>query len=104
LYSVQIAHLHLSSLPTRRSSDLSSSSAKVTSTHNDTSSDVGGLAGRVTPFKGEVTDSYATGDVHASNGERVGGLIGSLSSSTVRSEEHTSELQSRFELVCRLLL
>src|SRR5699024_10423628 len=61
----------------------SSSSAKVTSTHNDTSSDVGGLAGRVTPFKGEVTDSYATGDVHASNGERVGGLIGSLSSSTV---------------------
>src|SRR5699024_12218618 len=27
-----------------------------------------------------------------------------LPSGTVRSEEHTSELQSRFELVCRLLL
>src|SRR5699024_12276876 len=28
----------------------------------------------------------------------------SLSNSRSRSEEHTSELQSRFELVCRLLL
>src|SRR5699024_11494424 len=28
----------------------------------------------------------------------------SMSFSTVRSEEHTSELQSRFDLVCRLLL
>src|SRR5207249_10344045 len=27
-----------------------------------------------------------------------------LRTSTVRSEEHTSELQSRFDLVCRLLL
>src|SRR5699024_12767445 len=27
-----------------------------------------------------------------------------FSSSSLRSEEHTSELQSRFELVCRLLL
>src|SRR5438067_9299978 len=29
---------------------------------------------------------------------------GSDSSTTARSEEHTSELQSRFDLVCRLLL
>src|SRR5437868_9155413 len=29
---------------------------------------------------------------------------GSLSGSASRSEEHTSELQSRFDLVCRLLL
>src|SRR5699024_12526684 len=32
----------------------------------------------------------------------MGGLIFSLFA--VRSEEHTSELQSRFDLVCRLLL
>src|SRR5699024_11933765 len=27
-----------------------------------------------------------------------------ISATTIRSEEHTSELQSRFDLVCRLLL
>src|SRR5699024_12359899 len=32
--------------------------------------------------------------------ERLGGSFGAQ----VRSEEHTSELQSRFDLVCRLLL
>src|SRR5437868_11976575 len=31
-------------------------------------------------------------------------LIGASSGIRVRSEEHTSELQSRFDLVCRLLL
>src|SRR5699024_12022762 len=31
-------------------------------------------------------------------------ILGSLSAFAVRSEEHTSELQSRFDLVCRLLL
>src|SRR5699024_11624454 len=30
--------------------------------------------------------------------------VSSSASSTSRSEEHTSELQSRFDLVCRLLL
>src|SRR5699024_12583679 len=32
------------------------------------------------------------------------GSTGSGSSARARSEEHTSELQSRFDLVCRLLL
>src|SRR5207249_11778441 len=31
-------------------------------------------------------------------------VVGRTTSSRVRSEEHTSELQSRFDLVCRLLL
>src|SRR5207249_8210899 len=45
---------------------------------------------------------------------KYGGLVGRLNrqgepippgdKSVVRSEEHTSELQSRFDLVCRLLL
>src|SRR5699024_12778419 len=38
--------------------------------------------------------------------ERNGGLLGEneLVAVNERSEEHTSELQSRFDLVCRLLL
>src|SRR2546422_7927799 len=32
------------------------------------------------------------------------GLVGELARLAVRSEEHTSELQSRLHLVCRLLL
>src|SRR2546422_2305618 len=32
------------------------------------------------------------------------GRIGTLPTKTLRSEEHTSELQSRLHLVCRLLL
>src|SRR5699024_11449843 len=35
---------------------------------------------------------------------QAGKDIGRLSSDGYRSEEHTSELQSRFDLVCRLLL
>src|SRR5699024_12122508 len=35
---------------------------------------------------------------------KTGSSSGSSSSFTARSEEHTSELQSRFDLVCRLLL
>src|SRR5699024_12432070 len=41
-------------------------------------------------------------------GESLGALPNAANNSpkffTVRSEEHTSELQSRFDLVCRLLL
>src|SRR5437868_11263786 len=36
--------------------------------------------------------------------ERLVGLAAEPAISTPRSEEHTSELQSRFDLVCRLLL
>src|SRR5438067_10000737 len=40
------------------------------------------------------------------DGQRIGARAGadSLPISQQRSEEHTSELQSRFDLVCRLLL
>src|SRR2546421_4020800 len=36
--------------------------------------------------------------------ETGGHLVGCLGGKTERSEEHTSELQSRSDLVCRLLL
>lgn len=60
----------------------SSSSATVTSTHNGKATDIGGLVGRNTPFRGEITDSFATGDVHAINGDNVGGLIGGTGANT----------------------
>src|SRR5690625_6143050 len=37
-------------------------------------------------------------------GEQVGAYVGSIDAIPDRSEEHTSELQSRGHLVCRLLL
>src|SRR5690606_41556513 len=40
----------------------------------------------------------------ASNGTPIAGARAALSSMPIRSEEHTSELQSRENLVCRLLL
>src|SRR5699024_11994399 len=51
----------------------------------------------------------AAGDDHVGAGLERGGGIGlrgqdGLRSPMPRSEEHTSELQSRFDLVCRLLL
>src|SRR5699024_11869757 len=47
---------------------------------------------------GEVTDFW-TFDLDDSGAE-----VGQLPGGEWRSEEHTSELQSRFDLVCRLLL
>src|SRR5699024_12344772 len=38
------------------------------------------------------------------NPEPEVGIVRGLAWTSVRSEEHTSELQSRFDLVCRLLL
>src|SRR5699024_12267022 len=51
----------------------------------------------------QTSDAAAVAGI--ATGERTGRLagLGALVMST-RSEEHTSELQSRFELVCRLLL
>src|SRR5699024_12573331 len=43
-------------------------------------------------------------DVHDLHASSVGSSLPILSAHGGRSEEHTSELQSRFELVCRLLL
>src|SRR5699024_12371446 len=91
--------------PTRRSSDL----------------EVGFGVGDEAPGKPEVAvepgvQEHPTVDFNADAGVADRGVIGlgfdpitprsatpaSALKSTVRSEEHTSELQSRFELVCRL--
>src|SRR5699024_12714131 len=85
-----VAHPDLHSFPTRRSSDL----AKLHRCYEQPGG-CGGSAGR--------------DDGSADNGSkrgRPGGGTGSPDAwgDRKRSEEHTSELQSRFDLVCRLLL
>src|SRR5207249_5308484 len=51
--------------------------------------------------RGDVAAVKAATDAGAAAARRVGELV---SVHVIQSEEHTSELQSRFDLVCRLLL
>ena len=52
-----------------------------------------------------ITRSGVISSVHSFTKSNVGPIFaGFLGFSVLRSEEHTSELQSRFDLVCRLLL
>src|SRR5699024_12643186 len=58
------------------------------------------ITGRVEMRSGAVNENLATGEI-----EIIPESLRILSESeTPRSEEHTSELQSRFDRVCRLLL
>src|SRR5206468_12806757 len=84
--SVDLRVLH--SFPTRRSSDLSLIELPAAMTHSSI------------PAETRRDHGVADGLVRLSVGiEDVADLISDL-----RSEEHTSELQSRSDLVCRLLL
>src|SRR5699024_12453635 len=57
-----------------------------------------------TLFRSKGLNWHRTNDIgHIDDAGRVW-LEGRLQHVDVRSEEHTSELQSRFDLVCRLLL
>src|SRR5438309_8166574 len=69
-------HLYLHSFPTRRSSDL-----------------------QVVAWQ-QAVDALEAGH-RAGQGEEREGVV---DAARVRSEEHTSELQSQFHIVCRLLL
>src|SRR2546422_5354550 len=58
-----------------------------------------------TLFRSRHPDAPAgAGDHGTPSGERHRASSASTASSRIRSEEHTSELQSRLHLVCRLLL
>src|SRR5207249_11978869 len=95
--SLTLPNLH--SFPTRRSSDLNGDIyigsgstnmiARISSLTNTPTFIVVGIG----PF--HVVYDFANHDMYASN---------YYSGTVSRSEEHTSELQSRFDLVCRLLL
>src|SRR5204862_8304602 len=81
-------HLHLHSFPTRRSSDLSGNSgASRSRTARSTS------AARADVLIAERVKQVARAQSEVP-----------LCALATRSEEHTSELQSRRDLVCRLLL
>src|SRR5687768_18161782 len=56
-----------------------------------------------TLFRSQITSTKTAGSRAASRGRKGFGAF-SYSHSQLRSEEHTSELQSRLHLVCRLLL
>src|SRR5699024_12676106 len=49
-----------------------------------------------------MSDDIVMGDVYIGTGETDGVRL--IARAAQRSEEHTSELQSRFDIVCRLLL
>src|SRR5437868_8996128 len=83
-------HRDLHSFPTRRSSDLGENAARQQSGKRS------GGAGA-----GELTAGEAR---RHGDSSRNGRSILPRPLRAERSEEHTSELQSRFDLVCRLLL
>src|SRR3989449_4201164 len=70
-------------------------------------STVFGMASFLTPFfQGVILGALTTGQIHVEQGRVLTGFMaGWLTPFALsRSEEHTSELQSRLHLVCRLLL
>src|SRR5207247_10641257 len=94
----------LPSFPTRRSSDLVTDESSVASAFQETAVAYGGL---------DIVVSNA-GMAHSSPIDRLDledwrrslevNATGHFLVARARSEEHTSELQSRVELVCRLML
>src|SRR5699024_12862871 len=88
-----IRYLH--SFLTRRSSDLLANSVL-------TVAKIPTLFSGVPPSVGLVVQSSSPRPITASRSPRSG--LRCCLSSVCRSEEHTSELQSRFEVDCRLLL
>src|SRR5207248_6080303 len=51
-----------------------------------------------------TNDAHANAVIKGLNGKDVSGQVLRVSEARPRSEEHTSELQSPYDLVCRLLL
>src|SRR5206468_12501370 len=97
-------HRSLHSFPTRRSSDLIQSSGRISRSSGGTSRSASGWfnsSGRVSQSGGKEFSGVA-GDrgLVEKNFNRLAGCRLKF----FRSEEHTSELQSRSDLVCRLLL
>src|SRR5699024_12325131 len=88
--------LDLHSFPTRRSSDL-----------RDLWGNVGLTAPIILIFYLELFVSYVADEHSSSTAVAITNLVVAIAAILIiayRSEEHTSELQSRFDLVCRLLL
>src|SRR5207253_4264146 len=89
------AHRHLHSFPTRRSSDLWRRNCCTRQEHRSRSSS---SSPRATRCASTPCGSRSTANLLRTTSTAP------KSSRPCRSEEHTSELQSRGHLVCRLLL
>src|SRR5699024_12610392 len=83
---------HLHSFPTRRSSDLSGHQ-RIRRRPCEEAARRGRLGGRIGRHPDQGRSEARTAVPHRRR-----------RAASSRSEEHTSELQSRFDLVCRLLL
>src|SRR2546422_6946882 len=57
-----------------------------------------------TLFRSGAEDASLASEITAAVGRSGGRAVSACGRLTLRSEEHTSELQSRLHLVCRLLL
>src|SRR5690606_40810087 len=90
---------HLHSFPTRRSSDLNRKT-KLTIPHTRCRASVAISRNNASSNAGNSSPTCSLRAVKMASEE----LTTQLSANTSRSEEHTSELQSREKLVCRLLL
>src|SRR5699024_12784567 len=97
-------HFYLHSFPTRRSSDLFMHVDLMLA--EGRTLDVITQAETLSPFAARLGSDYALYTAGTAMLETAERLVGEDGDPAVqqRSEEHTSELQSRFDLVCRLLL
>src|SRR5207302_7428846 len=94
-------HPDLPSFPTRRSSDL----AALLSENSSVVTDLSKLGAPGTPFTHDFFLSATLLSFPQAAIDNVSKIDGVTSATAgLRSEEHTSELQSRENLVCRLLL
>src|SRR5699024_12515396 len=103
--SLSREHPKLLSFPTRRSSDLGIIAGNENFSGKGEAYGVSGippLAGFAGGGGGRC-DALVGGGVSGGGAAGSGGNAPSVGQLQPRSEEHTSELQSRFDLVCRLL-
>src|SRR5699024_12124586 len=95
----RVAH----TFPTRRSSDLSAAYERLTEGASGAGDAVGEGAEQINAALSNVNSTVQA--LSDSYNEAYEAALSSIEGQySLRSEEHTSELQSRFDLVCRLLL
>src|SRR5699024_12747149 len=100
-----ITHQCLHSFPTRRSSDLMYDAAYPHLAEDDWAGSANALVDAALGTGGTAVPGWQGQVVSQWLPAAVFGLIPAAGPGrSLRSEEHTSELQSRFDLVCRLLL
>src|SRR5699024_12141817 len=91
---------------TQNDNDSEVSNTEVSSDDSTTTNDSNKEAQTemVNTLDSDINTSAKTGQISKSDATPKLRMARSVSTPTIRSEEHTSELQSRFDLVCRLLL